>query len=118
MTPVSHPGWESDLLELLERQHDLYAQLQALAQNQEQIVAGPEPDLSSLARVSARRRNLVDQLARISQRIEPYRRHWPAVWPSLDGDARARILALIAHVQGLLDTMLGQEPGRRSGRCT
>jgi len=118
MTSVSHPGWESDLLELLERQRDLYAQLQALAQNQEQIVAGPEPDLSSLTRVSNRRRNLVDQLARISQRIEPYRRHWPAVWPSLDRDARGRILSLIAHIHRLLDAMLAQEPSRRSDRCT
>lgn len=117
MSPLSHPGWESDLVELLERQRGLYAQLQTLAVQQERIVAAADPDLPGLSRLSTRRRNLVDQLARIAQRIEPYRRNWPTAWPSLPPDARARILDNIAQVQNVLDSMLRREPNGRGERC-
>ena len=117
MSPKTHPGWESDLVELLDRQRQLYAQLHALSRQQEQMVAGAEPDLAGLSRLSGRRRNTLDQLARVTQRIEPYRRDWPHAWPSLSGESRARIAESLRGVQGWLDAILCDSPEGRGERC-
>lgn len=106
MTAAVEASWADQLIELLDRQRNLYAQLNRLSQEQTAIVGGANPDVAGLVLLLGKRQNLVDHLTRIGQQMEPYRRNWPQLWRSLDAAARARVQTLISQVQQLLETIL------------
>lgn len=106
---TTEAGWAVELIELLDKQRDLYAQLRQLSREQAAIVGSHAPDVSGLVLLLGRRQNLIDHLTRVGQHMEPYRRNWPALWRSLDPTSRARVQTLIDQVQELLDTILRQD---------
>jgi hypothetical protein len=117
MTSISHAGWDADFPALLDRQRGLLAELHLLCREQEHIIAGGSPDPASLRRIASRRRNLGDQIARIAQRVEPYRRSWVQAWPTLDPEIRTRLSAAIEGVRGMLDTVLSGTGAGKGARC-
>lgn len=114
MTISLNPAWASELVELLDQQRCLYAQLQQLSRQQGRLVGDAGADMSGLVLVLGQRQNLIDQLARLNAHVEPYRRNWPALWESLDAASRVRVRGLIEEIQALLDQIVGRDEKDRA----
>lgn len=95
------------LLELLQRQRSLYRQLRELSGRQGPLVTQglAEPLLSLLAQ----RQRLIDELAAVNERLEPFRRDWPRLWVSLPDDDQERVAGLVKETQELLASILTQD---------
>ena len=117
MIPVLRCGWESELVDLLDRHRGLYLELRLLGREQQMIVASTDPDLGGLVRLSRRRRNVIDQLVRLAQRLEIYRRAWPESWPRLDPGVRSHLAALLEAVREMLEALLQEAPPQENERC-
>ena len=73
--PHSNPDvWAPRLTRVLDRQIDLYTQLEALSQRQSDLVRAEESD--ALLDLLARRQTLVEQLTELNQQLEPFTRQW------------------------------------------
>ncbi|MBI1372968.1 MAG: hypothetical protein GC159_09430 [Phycisphaera sp.] len=99
--------WADGLIELLDHQRHIYYELRELSERQAELVAAGEA--ASLLNILSQRQQLIEQLAQISGRIEPFRRDWPTAWGTLDADTQTRVQALINHVHELLDSIVTQD---------
>ena len=68
----------SELVSLLEKQRDIYLQLQSLSGDQAGLIAGGSAE--ALLGLLADRQKRVDELTRINVDLEPYRSRWDEVW--------------------------------------
>ena len=69
-------SWHDRVLELLQRQHDLFRQLDELSRSQGSLVESG--DTSRLLPVLSARRKVVDAITRTSRDLEPLREGWEA----------------------------------------
>jgi len=107
MTDTHNEAWADGLIELLDHQRHVYYELRELSEQQAELVAAGEA--SSLLGILSQRQQLIDQLAQLNGRIDPYRRDWPTVWSRLDGETQEQIQSLLSHVQQLLDAVVSQD---------
>lgn len=95
------------LVGLLDQQHEIYLQLRELAQRQSRLVA--DGDAESLLTLLNQRQALIDQLLKINEQIEPFKKQWSAFWAELDASQRQRIRERMDAVQSLLDGIMEQD---------
>lgn len=107
MTASPQPDWATGLIELLDQQCRVYAQLDELSAEQGRLVR--EGDAEPLLNLLGRRQSLVDRLTQLSGRIEPYKQNWPALWAQLDAPTQTKIQGLIDRVQSMLDAIVERD---------
>ncbi len=107
MTTIHSAQWASGLVEVLDQQHELYRQLESLSAEQGRLVQSG--DTEPLLALLSRRQALIDQLAQVSQRLEPYKQQWPQAWSQLEPGDRDRIGGLVRRVQEVLDRIMQQD---------
>ena len=109
MTPpfdtTQSPADESKhVLELLERQRDLYRELKSHSDQQEQLIAdGATERLLSLL---GQRQQLVDGLGQVSASLAPYRSRIAAIADQAAGDTGSQMRALVEEVRVLLESII------------
>jgi flagellar biosynthesis/type III secretory pathway chaperone len=111
MTAISETSWASALLELLQRQQALYENLRDLGGQQTRLIESA--DTEQLLALLARRQQLIDQLTRLNQQLQPYKRDWTNCWASLDPPSRQRVSALIQRVGALVDQIMKADEADR-----
>lgn len=79
-------GWAARLERVLERQLQLYAQLDALSAKQSNLIDTERTD--ELIDLLRRRQGLIDQVAELNTQMQPYREQWEQLADSLDTDKR------------------------------
>lgn len=88
--PHANPDvWAPRLTRVLDRQVDLYTQLDALSQQQSELVRTDQSD--ALLDLLARRQTLVQQLTDLNQQLEPFTRQWTTLVERLSSDHRKAI---------------------------
>jgi flagellar biosynthesis/type III secretory pathway chaperone len=112
MAVTSQPHWSVTLVDILDEQHDLYQQLHALSAEQRGLVASGEAE--PLLSLLARRQSLIDTLAHVAQRLEPYKQEWAECWSRLDEPSRRHVSERISQVQHLLDEIIQQDEQDRA----
>lgn len=117
MTPSTNVPSIHELIDLLDQQRGLYFQLQRLSEQQGQMIAGGQPDVSCLVLLLGQRQNLIDQLQRLHGQVEPYRQRWSQLWQTLDPSLRVRVCGLITDIGHLLQTIVARDEQDR-GRLT
>ncbi len=95
------------LLALLQEQRSVYLNLGALSQRQSDLIASG--DTNGLLELLVQRQQVIERLAEINVRFEPYKRSWADFWEPLDGPTRARLQGLIREVQTLVDQIMAQD---------
>jgi hypothetical protein len=88
MTNRTH-GETEHVEHLLERQQELFGDLDRMSQRQALLVQ--EQDTDQLLEVLSARQQVVDQIAQISTHLEPYRASWDAVMGGLDEIGKVRV---------------------------
>jgi flagellar biosynthesis/type III secretory pathway chaperone len=93
--------WSPRLTRILDRQCELCHDLDALSGTQsELIVAG---DTDGLLRLLAQRQALVDQLMKLSEESEPFRRKWETFMSRLPRAERERLDGRVAELKQLVE---------------
>jgi flagellar biosynthesis/type III secretory pathway chaperone len=100
------------LLNLLEQQRDLYAQLHELSDQQSRLIASGETE--QLLNVLAQRQGLVESLTQINGRLTPWRDHWSEVAERLPAGDRDRLRRLLDEVQQYLQQILDRDEQDRA----
>jgi flagellar biosynthesis/type III secretory pathway chaperone len=101
-----------ELIELLTRQRDLYAQLDRLSQGQMQHIH--EGATEQLLSVLSQRQGVVDALGRLSTELAPYREDWQAMSGRLSGDDRQIVRELMDEVDAMLQAILDRDDQARA----
>lgn len=107
MTGIHPSQWASGLVEVLDRQQELYRQLEDLAGEQGRLVQSGDSEL--LLALLSRRQALIDRLTEVGRELEPYKQQWPEAWGQLERGDRDRIGKLVRHVQDALDRIMRQD---------
>jgi hypothetical protein len=105
------------LIELLERQCQLYSQLSELSARQSQMIKSDlvgRADAATgacdqLLRLLAQRQALIDQITTVDRRLEPYRADWAQLWQGLSPQDRCRIGPLVKQIDYTLARMIEQD---------
>jgi len=99
------------LVTLLRQQRDLYVKLRDLSGKQRTMIAGDRPEL--LLSILRDRQDLVTSLARLNDKLAPFRRHWDAMYAALPENDRTLASSLLQEINGLLRAILraDQEDG-------
>lgn len=107
-TSSLNPG---ELITLLEQQRDHYRRLRELSDRQRSTIAGDRPE--RLLQILSERQELVAALARLNDRLAPFRRQWDDVYAALPDERRQQASALLHEINGLLRGILraDQEDG-------
>ena len=92
------------LLKLLREQRDLYLKLKELSERQRVMIAGDRPE--QLLNILRDRQNLVSALARVNEKLSPYRRDWQQVYDRLPDDSRQAAQELLDEINGMLQIIL------------
>jgi hypothetical protein len=105
MQSTQSPADETQhVLELLERQRDLYQQLKAHSDQQDELIAsGATERLLSLL---AERQKLVDGLGQVSASLAPYRSRVAALADGAPGEIGSRMRGLVEEVRVLLEAII------------
>jgi hypothetical protein len=103
------------LVQRLERQRDLYRQLDALSREQAGIIAegwnldaDPSPS-EQLLRLLSDRQKLIDELDGLHRQLAPYRDNWQSIWSTMAQADRHRIGPLVSEVEQLLARIIEQD---------
>jgi len=100
-----------ELVDALTAQRDLYVQLATLARQQsDHISTGDSERLMSVLGARAR---LIDQLAPLDARLQPYKDKWDGILAGLSQPDRAEVSGLLTQVQQLLADILAQDEADR-----
>lgn len=94
----------SELIALLRQQRDLYERLRELSEKQRNMISGDRPEL--LLRILRDRQDLVTSLARLNERMGPYRRNWDAAYAALPAELRSEASTLLQEINALLRAVL------------
>ena len=92
------------LVELLKEQRDLYVRLQELSERQRTLISGDRPEL--LLNILRDRQTLVAALAKVNERLSPYRRDWQQVYDKLPTATREAASELLNEINGMLQVIL------------
>ena len=92
------------LIELLQRQRDLYQRLQDLSERQRSLISGDRPEL--LLNILRDRQMLVTQLAKVNEQLSPYRHDWQRIYESLPEETRRTASRLLDDMNGMLRAIL------------
>lgn len=95
------------LLGLLDRQRKLYRTLEALAQQQAELVSAGNPD--GLLQVLARRQGLLEDIKKTNDALAPFRRRWDDVIRLLDEQQRAETSAAINEINERLQAIMQRD---------
>lgn len=112
MALAMQPTWGAELLELLEQQRRVYHQLHELSRRQGDLVQAG--DAETLLSLLASRQGLIDELARLNERLEPYKRDWGMKWGGVDEMTRHRVHDAIGQVHHLLEAIMKQDDADRA----
>ena len=74
---------------LLQRQHELFSQLDTMSERQSSMVEAQDTD--QLLTLLAERQGLIDRIAETSAHLEPYRASWDTLLARVDELGRVRI---------------------------
>jgi hypothetical protein len=103
------------LVQRLERQRDLYRQLDELSREQAGIIAegwDPQADPSPsdrLLRLLSSRQKLIDELGELHRQLSPYRENWASIWSAMPQADRSRVGPLVTEVEQLLAGIIEQD---------
>ena len=102
--PHMHPAvWGPRLARILESQRDLCVTLEALSRQQAELIALGDTD--GLLRVLGERQGVVDEVARLSEELEPLRGVWEAGAASVEAAVRSRITSVVEEIGRLMETI-------------
>jgi hypothetical protein len=111
--PMTHAPTEVREVEiLLQRQQDLFSQLDAMSQRQSALIEAQDTD--RLLAVLAERQSVIDRIAETSVRLEPYRASWDAVMKGLDEPGRARVRRRIDVLAELAERVAKRDEADRA----
>jgi C4-dicarboxylate-specific signal transduction histidine kinase len=89
MTSNRNHGEAEHVERLLERQQELFGELDIMSQRQALLVQ--EEDTDQLLEVLSTRQQVIDRISEISAHLEPYRASWDAVMGGLDEIGKVRV---------------------------
>jgi hypothetical protein len=95
---------EARLVELLERQNELYRRLRGLAERQKALVA--QDDARPLLELLAERQKVVDGLIALNGALAAYRRNWTERYHRLEEPTRRQVAALLEEANASLGAVL------------
>jgi hypothetical protein len=102
-TPIANVV-PDELVKLLKEQRDLYVRLQELSERQRKLISGDRPEL--LLNILRDRQTLVTALAKVNERLSPYRRNWQDIYETLPPDTRQTASELLDEINGMLQVIL------------
>jgi len=95
------------LLGLLDRQRQLYRNLQALVERQAELVTAGDPD--GLLQILAQRQTLLEDVKKTNDALLPFRQRWDAICQMLEEPQRARATAAINEINERLQTIMRRD---------
>ena len=104
-------GNSRELIDMLNQQRILYEAIHRLSTQQAGLVASA--DAEALLNLLSQRQHLVDRLAQINQKLEPYRQNWRSVYDALCPDDQLHVTQLVDHAQNALATIIAQDEADR-----
>lgn len=97
----------SEVLELLQRQRDLYRELKSHSQQQDELIATGATD--RLLSLLAQRQKLIDGLGQVSASLAPYRSRIATIADQASGDTGGQMRAMVEEVRSLLESIIDQD---------
>ena len=104
MDGTMQPTSADALLGFLREQRDLYQKLRDLSDRQRDLIAGDRPE--QLLNILRDRQHLVTALAKVNEKLGPYRRDWRRVYEALPENDQQRASALLEEINGTLQVIL------------
>ena len=95
------------LLGLLDRQRQLYRNLQVLVERQADLVTAGNPD--GLLQLLAQRQTLLEDIKKTNDALLPFRQRWDAICQMLDEPQRAEATAAINEINERLQTIMQRD---------
>ncbi|MDX1565917.1 MAG: flagellar export chaperone FlgN, partial [Phycisphaeraceae bacterium] len=95
------------LIALLQQQRSVYENLDELSKRQSQLI--DSDDTAGLLDLLARRQKVVERLAELNVKFEPFKRSWADFWEPLEEGTQAKIQELIGQVQSMVDRIMAQD---------
>lgn len=95
------------LLGLLDRQRQLYRDLQVLVERQADLVTAGNPD--GLLQLLGQRQSLLEEVKRTNDALLPFRQRWNAICQMLDEPQRAAATAAINEINERLQTIMQRD---------
>ena len=102
----------SEIDRLLERQHELFRQLDGLSQRQTVLVTQGQTE--ALLEVLGDRQRVIDGIAETNAFLEPYRCRWDGVMGGLPEAARSRLRGRLDALALLADTIARRDEADRA----
>lgn len=104
--------WVPRLRGALDRQYELYERLDALSREQSGLVRAD--DTRALLGVLAERQTVIDQITRVNEEIEPFRRSWDRLTPLLSDDERATLSERLDALAELIEQITRRDDADRA----
>lgn len=102
------------LIVLLQKQADLYGKLTDLSAHQSKLIDSPDDGAAEqLLRLISARQVLVDQLAQVTEQLDPYRRDWQKLAARFTDEQRGRIAPLVEKAETLLAQIIERDEADR-----
>lgn len=102
------------LTRLLQQQAELYGKLAQLSTHQSTLIDSNADDAAEqLLRLMSARQVLVDQLAKINEQLEPYRKDWQAIAAKLTDEQKKTIAPLVEQAEKLLADIIARDEADR-----
>jgi hypothetical protein len=95
------------LLGLLDRQRQLYRNLQALVEKQADLVTAGNPD--GLLQILAQRQTLLEDVKKTNDALLPFRQRWDAICQMLDEPQRTQATGAINEINERLQTIMQRD---------
>lgn len=108
------------LIRLLDRQRQLYRQLDQLSERQRSLISSDKP--KDLLKVVGQRHKIVQALGELDDQLEPYRQDWQQACKGLDVAEKSELDGILNEVHDLLGRIIardqqdGQTLAARGGR--
>jgi hypothetical protein len=107
-----HPAvWGARLARILESQRDLCTGLEAMSRRQAELIAAGDTD--GLLGVLGERQGLVDEVAKLSEELEPLRAVWDRSASLLAPEIRGRVAGLVEEIGGLMEKINARDEADR-----
>lgn len=115
MTAMLTDTWWPELSELLEKHRGVCHELNLIEREYSALESRGYADLAVQRRLQIRKRNAVDQFARIMQKVEPFRKSWPRIGPQLAAEHRSALSMAIDKATRTVSNTLHREQRVASG---
>lgn len=110
--PHANPEvWAPRLVRVLDRQVELYGELEKLSSRQSDLVQGDEPD--ALLDLLARRQVIVEQVTHLNQQLEPFTRQWETLVERLSSAQRDTIAQRTTRLDELIGAITARDEADR-----